>query len=91
MARTNPLKADALTADTVTPGDRIVVWRPLTPGSARRYTVLGSPHTDDDGTMVIHLRNESDADVTISTSEAGLTGSRYDGKWSHIAVIDDPE
>ena len=91
MTRTNPLKSDALTADTVAVGNHIIVWIPDVAGSTKFYQVLNGPYTDDDGTMVIDVRDAESKEYTLPTSEAGLTGGRYDGEWTHIAIIDDRE
>lgn len=88
MSRTNPLHEAGLTADTVKAGDRIVVYVPQTPTSAKRYTVVNTPFIDDDDDQVVTLRTEQGEEYDFLTSEAGLSGGRYDGIWTHVALID---
>lgn len=87
MTHTNPLHEDGLTADTIKTGDRIVVYVPRTMESARRYTVINTPFIDDDDDLVVTVRTEDGKEYDMLTSEAGLSGGRYDGIWTHVAVI----
>lgn len=85
----NPLHDGALTADTVEVGQRIVVYVPGLPDSARRYKVLSTSYVDDDGDRVIALGDKNGDEKVFLTSEAGLSGGRYDGIWTHVAVEED--
>ena len=88
--RINPLDKDALTCDAVKPGDHIICWRPGVANSVRRFTILNGPYNDDDSTMVVDVKDKASNDVwTLPTSEVGLTGQRYDGRWTHIARYDE--
>lgn len=89
MAKTNPLHEDGLTSDTIKSGDRIVVYVPHTPSSARHYKVLNVPYIDKDDDLVIGLLGDDGCEHVLLTSEAGLSGGRYDGVWTHVALIDD--
>ncbi len=89
MARTNPLHEDGLTSDTIKSGDRIVVYVPRTQSSARRYKVVNVPYIDTDGDLVVGLIDEDGEEQVLLTSEAGLSGGRYDGVWTHVALIDE--
>lgn len=91
LPRINPLKNDALTADTVVADQRIIVWKPGDEASTRRYTVLTTPYTDDEQDMVVEVRSEDGRELVLLTSEAGLTGGRFDGAWTHIAIENDQE
>ena len=88
MTIANPLHEDGLTADTVRTGDQIVVYVPRTATSAHRYKVINTPYIDDDGDMVVVLLDENGEERILLTSEAGLSGGRYDGVWTHVALID---
>jgi hypothetical protein len=87
--RVNPLHVEALTADDVQHGDRLLVWKPGEPTSTRHYTALGGWYPDDEDTMVIDVRDEDGTEHTFATSEIGLTGDRYSGVWTHIAIRDE--
>lgn len=89
MDKKNPLHPDGLTSDTVKTGQQIVVYVPHTPQSARRYKVLNTPYLDDDGDMVVDLLSEDKGEHVLLTSEAGLSGGRYDGIWTHVALTDE--
>lgn len=90
MSRVNPLHSEGLTVDSVKADDNIVVYVPQTPSSSIRYCVLNEPYTDNDGDMVVDLRRQDTGEeFTLLTCEAGLTGGRYDGIWTHVAVIDE--
>lgn len=88
--RVNPLHTEALTADDVHDGDHLLVWMPGDQTTTRRYTVIGGWYHDDDGTMVIDVRDEADGKIhTFATSEVGLTCDRYSGEWTRIAIRDE--
>jgi hypothetical protein len=89
MSKSNPLHEQALTTESVKSGDRIVVYVPHTPSSANRYKVLNEPYVDDDGDLVVELQKTNGQEVTLLTSEAGLSGGRYDGIWTHVALIEE--
>lgn len=89
MSNKNPLLESSLTTETVKVGDRIVVYVPNTPSSANRYKVLNEPYIDDDADLVVEVQTEDGREVTMLTSEAGLSGGRYDGIWTHVALIDE--
>lgn len=85
----NPLRADALTAGTIRAGDHIRCWDPQHQGSERRLTVLSSPYLDDDDDLVVKVCYEDGREDTVLTSSIGLTGYRFDGSWSVIAIRDE--
>lgn len=89
--RQNPLKADALTADTIKPGRPIKYWTPGDSKSVRVATPACQPYMDPDGDLVIDLIHPDGHQSTELTSAVGLTGERYTGVWRAIAIDADEE
>lgn len=89
VQRVNPLKSDALTADAVYVGVDIICWQPKKLGTTRHLRIVNGPYHDDDGTMVVDVRDKSGKEWTEETDTVGLTGNRYTGEWSTIAIPDD--
>ena len=86
--RVNPLKDDAVTADTVQMGDHLIVWRPGDPDSRIEVTITSEVYYDDDSTMIIDA-TQAGRESTFSTSELGLTANRHTGQWTRIAIINE--
>ena len=87
--RVNPLKHDALTVDTIAVGDKIIYWIPKNPASVHRVTVEHGPYTNDDGDYVVDVIHRDGHRSTELTSTLGLSGDRYNGKWTAAAEIDE--
>lgn len=87
----NPLNRDALTAADVSCGDQIICWQPGKSESTQHLTIVHGPHTDDDDNMVVVVRHKDGHETTELTSSVGLSGERYSGEWSHIAVHNEEE
>ena len=87
----NPLKADALTGDAIKVGTQIKYWQPGKPNSVHRVTVTSPPYVSDDGDMVVDVRHPDGRESVELTSTIGLTGDRYTGEWTAIAIPDDEE
>lgn len=87
--RVNPLHRGALTTDEITTGERIVCWKPGDHASTRHLVVLNTPYTDEGGTLVVDVRHEDGRETSEPTSELGLTGNRYTGEWTVIAIRDE--
>lgn len=84
--RVNPLDRGALTADDVNAGDQFYCWKPGASGSRRDFEAITRWYSDEDGTMVINLRDLATGEaIIVSTSEVGLTGDRHSGEWTYIA------
>lgn len=87
--KVNPLKHDALTTDTISSGDRIRCWTPNKPETVRNLVVLNDPYTDGDGDQVVEVRHLDGRETVELASDLGLSGYRYSGEWTAIAIIDD--
>ncbi len=89
MRRMNPHKEDAVTADTVQPGDHLLVWQPNVPGSDKKVTITSPIDTDTDGTLVVEaiVEGQGHTPSTHACSVLGLTSNRS-GKWTHVAIYD---
>jgi hypothetical protein len=88
--RFNPLKNDALTASLVEAGDKIICWQPHKPETTRHLTIVSGPSHDDDGTLVVVVRDKyTGEESTEQTDTVGLTGNRSSGEWTVIAIPDD--
>lgn len=89
--RVNPLRHDALTADNIQRGDKITYWTLGWDNPVKHATILETPYIDNDGDMVVDLLHPDGDETTELTSAIGLTGDRYDGRWSAIATRDRKE
>lgn len=89
--RINPLKQDALTSDTIKPGEEIKYWEPGNPSSVHRVTILCLPYITEEGDMAVDVRHRDGHESVELTSAIGLTGDRFTGLWSAIAIPNDEE
>jgi hypothetical protein len=89
--RVNPLREDALTIDTIRSGDRIVSWELGWENGVKHLTIMGEAYADGDGNMVVDVRHPDGCVTTELTSTVGLTGQRYTGQWTAIAIRDQEE
>lgn len=84
--RVNPLNLNALTADDVTSGDRIICWQPGVSDSTRHLRLASSVYTDDEGYMILDVEDGNGCVTTEFTSAVGLTCDAHSGQWTVIAI-----
>lgn len=88
--RVNPHREDALTADTVRTGMYFACWHVDGTGPAKYYTAVSTPFHDDNGYMVIQVRDRHGRTLDLSTGDLGLTACPHNGEWIAIAIFMDP-
>ncbi len=87
--KVNPLHRGALTLEDVNAGDNIICWKPGDSNTTRRMTIVSSPCQDEDDTWVVDVSDIDGRVRTVPTSEVGLSGERYTGEWTLIAIRDE--
>lgn len=91
VGRVNSLKNDAVTADTVKKGDKLICWIPGNSGSTRHVTIAGGPYVSDEDDLVVDVTHADGHTSTELTSTLGLTPDRYSGNWAAIAIFDEED
>lgn len=87
----NPHREDALTAGTIRTSMHFACWQVNGTGPAKYYTAVSSPFQDDEGYMVIQVKDHQGRTFDMSTGELGLTPNPHSGEWIAIAIEMDPE
>lgn len=90
-ARVNPHREDGLTADTIHPGMHFACWQVDGTRPSSYYTAVSTPFHDDNGYMVIQVRDFQGRTLDLSTGELGLTACPHNGEWIAVAIYLDPE